>query len=441
MLLGDHQFLVQAPQIFLQMRILLYSLNYAPELIGIGKYNSDFADWLTEHGHEVQTICALPYYPAWKIKEGYSSWSYCIEIVNKVFVYRCPIWIPAHPTGLKRIFHLISFSVSSLPVLLWRVLFWKPDIIFILEPPLFCLPSTLFVAKLARSKVWLHVQDFELDAGFSLNLIPKFLILKTLFSTIESFLMRQTDTVSTISHKMLDRLIEKKVQPEKCFLFPNWVDSHIIYPINSSEKPNLFREKLNISSDKIVCLYSGNIGKKQNLEHIIDVAKHLREYIEITFIIAGEGSEKANIAQKASNLSNVHLLPLQPLKYLNELLNLADIHLLPQLSEAADLVMPSKLQAMFASGRPVIATSKPNNQLSLIIEGRGIVVPPNDVNLMSQAIQALSKDAEQRARFGAYARDYAVTYWDRESVMTNFEFHCMQITECNKPDAILAKGS
>jgi hypothetical protein len=37
---------------------------------------------------------------------------------------------------------------------------------------------------------------------------------------------------------------------------------------------------------------------------------------------------------------------------LNELLNLADIHLLPQNARAADLVMPSKLTGMLASGRP-----------------------------------------------------------------------------------------
>ena len=39
------------------------------------------------------------------------------------------------------------------------------------------------------------------------------------------------------------------------------------------------------------------------------------------------------------------------------LLGMADIHLLPQRADAADLVMPSKLIGMFASGRPVLATA------------------------------------------------------------------------------------
>ena len=63
------------------------------------------------------------------------------------------------------------------------------------------------------------------------------------------------------------------------------------------------------------------------------------------------------------------LLPLQPADRLNELLNLADIHLLPQRADAADLVMPSKLTGMMASGRAVLATASPGTQLATVIDG------------------------------------------------------------------------
>lgn len=411
------------------MRILFYSLNYAPELVGIGKYNSEFASWLTEQGHEVKVICTPPYYPAWSIQEGYSGWRYCKELVDNISIYRCPTWVPNHPSGLKRILHLLSFTVSSFPMLVLHTFHWRPDIIFILEPPFFCLPSALLIGKLAKSKVCLHVQDFELDAGFSFDLVPNFLILKKLLFTIESSLMRKADLVSTISNKMFNLLIKKNVQKEKCLLFPNWVDTRAIFPARNSTVPNLFREKLGILPQQIVCLYSGNIGKKQNIGHIIEVAQRLKKDANITFVIAGEGSEKATIAEKARGLSNVHLLTLQPVKQLNELLNLADIHLLPQSAEAADLVMPSKLQAMFASGRPVITTSDPNTQLSQVVEGRGIVVPPNNIDLLSKAIQTLSQDTEIRLKLGTSARNYAIKHWDREHVMADIEEHFIQLAK------------
>ena len=58
------------------MRILILSLNFSPELTGIGKYNTEMAEWLVGQGHDVHVITAHPYYPQWKVLDGYKSWSY-----------------------------------------------------------------------------------------------------------------------------------------------------------------------------------------------------------------------------------------------------------------------------------------------------------------------------------------------------------------------------
>lgn len=46
------------------MRILLLSLNYAPEPTGIGLYSSGLAPTLAATGHRVSVVCANPHYPA-----------------------------------------------------------------------------------------------------------------------------------------------------------------------------------------------------------------------------------------------------------------------------------------------------------------------------------------------------------------------------------------
>ena len=48
------------------MKILLYGLNFTPELTGIGKYTGELAAWLAARGHAVRVVTAPPYYPAWK---------------------------------------------------------------------------------------------------------------------------------------------------------------------------------------------------------------------------------------------------------------------------------------------------------------------------------------------------------------------------------------
>ncbi|HEY9826628.1 MAG TPA: glycosyltransferase WbuB [Stenomitos sp.] len=406
------------------MRILVYSLNFAPELVGIGKYNADFANWLTKQGHEVQVICAPPYYPTWSVYPGYKSEHYAKQRYRRTTVYRCPIWVPAKPTGLKRILHLLSFAISSLPVLLWRTLAWQPDVIFVLEPPIFCLPSALACASLFDSKVWLHVQDLEIDAGFSLGLVPQSKWFQKLVYGLEGWLLKRTSVISSITDKMLNAIQKKGILPSKCVLFPNWIDTQAVRPLANS---SVFREELGIATKQTVCLYSGNLGNKQGLEILIESARLLQSQSNITFVIAGEGSMKEALIQLSSDLNNIVFLPLQPTHRFNELLNLADIHLLPQSTEAADIVFPSKLKAIFASGRPVIATANAHTQLHDIVKGRGLVVPPGNLEAFSQAIQDLSLDSATRLRLGNAARNYAMAHWERNNIMSNVEFRLLAL--------------
>jgi len=122
-----------------------------------------------------------------------------------------------------------------------------------------------------------------------------------------------------------------------------------------------------------------------------------------------------------ANRPNVTLLPLQPLDRLNDLLNAADIHLLPQRASAADLVMPSRLSAMLASGRPVIATAQPGTQVAQVVEGRGLVVPAEDGAELRAAVLRLVEDKELRLGLGRAAREYAVQHLGKQQVLTQFE--------------------
>ena len=154
------------------MRILIYGLNYAPELTGIGKYTGEMAVWLAERGHEVHVVTAPPYYPAWRIREDYrGTWYRTERAPGQPLVHRTPLYVPEKPTGIKRIVHLVSFMLGSLPVMV-REMFWHPDVVFTVEPTFFCAPLTLFIGKSAGAACWLHVQDFEVDAAFELGLLP-----------------------------------------------------------------------------------------------------------------------------------------------------------------------------------------------------------------------------------------------------------------------------
>ena len=78
--------------------------------------------------------------------------------------------MPARPGGVKRLLHLASFALSSLPSLL-RAAAGRPDVILVVEPALFCAPAAWLAARLCGARAWLHVQDYEVDAAFELGLL------------------------------------------------------------------------------------------------------------------------------------------------------------------------------------------------------------------------------------------------------------------------------
>src|SRR5690606_36531152 len=95
--------------------------------------------------------------------------------------------------------------------------------------------------------------------------------------------------------------------------------------------------------------------------------------------------------------------------------------LLPQRADAADLVMPSKLGGMLATGRPVVAGAHAGTQVAMAVADCGIVVPPDDGAAMAAALQLLAVDSARRAQLGAVARQKALAEWDRDGILGRLE--------------------
>lgn len=425
------------------MRILICGINFSPEPVGVGRYTGEMACWLASRGHEVRVVTAPAHYPQWRVLPGFQAWKYrrerhpvrsAAEWTNpnldsspaKMEVFRCPTWVPRAPRGVARLLHLASFGLSSLPAMLWQVA-WRPDAVLFIEPTLFCSAQALLVAFCSGAKTWLHVQDFEVDAAFDLGDLSSSRW-RSLALAVERKLLSRIDRVSTISARMLDRLTSKGVHPSRCELFPNWVDTTVIYPL---PLPSPLRREMGIAEHTIVALYSGSLGKKQGLELLEVAARRLSTHSHLRFIFCGDGSYRHAFVEEVKDLPNVSLLPLQPAERLNDLLNLADIHLLPQRADAADLVMPSKLTGMMASGRAIVATAHPGTQLSATLEGRGIVTRPGDVSAFVSALLLLAENRDLRIRMGEEARKYAVRHLEREEILLRFERSLMQI--CGYP--------
>ena len=411
------------------LKILLYSLNFAPELTGIGKYTGEMAAWLAARGHQVRVVTAPPYYPNWSVGAGYSGRAWRHEHWQGVEVWRCPLWVPARPDGVKRLLHLASFALSSLPVML-RQLVWRPDVVWVVEPPLFCAPTAWVLARLAGAKAWLHIQDYEVDAAFDLGLLKGRWIQRAV-QAAEHWLLQRFDAVSTISQQMLTRAEAKGVAAHRLVAFPNWVDVASF----ASADAQAYRRELGLASDAVVALYSGNMGRKQGLEVLAQAARLCAgpqpETKRLWFVFCGNGVGRSELVAQCNGLARVLFLDLQPANRLPDLLAMADIHLLPQRADAADLVMPSKLTGMLASARPVVTTAHAGTELAYVVTGCGLLAPPENPRALADAVLALAANAPWREQLGSAGRAYAALHMDREAVLQRFE---KSLTDSARPD-------
>ena len=390
---------------FEMKKIIIHAMNFYPEMIGAGKYTGELAFHLSASGHTVEVITAPPHYPGWKVEKPYRAFAYRRENLRGLRIWRCPILTFGHVPGLWRALPPISFALLALPLAFFRVLWSRPDVVICVEPTIFSAPAVFLAARLIGARTILHVQDLEIDAAFAVGKL-RANWLRWLGLKLERAMIQLSDRVVTISRKMQEALIHKGARHARTSVLRNWVDLSAIFPLDDGTR-NAYRQELTLAG-KCVVLYAGHIGAKQGLDILLECAELCADAKHLHFVICGEGPLKRELVARYGECANVSFLRLQPVERLNELLNLADIHVLAQGREVTDLVRPSKLAGMLASGRPVVATVEPGTELGQLLANVGVLTPPGDAASLAHAIRCIQPDALQR--MGAKSRRLSVQF-------------------------------
>lgn len=401
------------------MKILLISLNYSPELTGIGKYNGEMLEKLHKCGIEVEAIVAPPYYPEWRVNQQYKSYLYKKEFVNGINITRCPLYVPSKVTTIKRLLHLSTFAVSSSIALLAKFIKSKPDVIFLVQPTLFCAPATLLFSKLFGVKTVMHIQDFEVDAMFGLGMVSEGKVARIVRRT-ESWLMKKFDLISSISYSMLENAERKGVDKSKLLFFPNWADTSFVTPETDG---SALRKSWGVAETDKVVLYAGNIGQKQGLEIVIESAKSFENDKSVKFVFVGAGAYVDTLKElaKASGLDNVYFKPLQDWENVPAMLSMADVHLVVQKKGAADAVLPSKLTNILSAGGHALVTAEESTELGKIEQANPDIYtrvePENTKDFIAGLKNVLVKDTSKP---NVIARNYALKNLDINNIIERF---------------------
>ena len=402
-------------------KITIIGINYFPEDSAIGLYTTQTAENLVRKGYQVTVITGFPYYPQWEIQEKYKSKPYFIrETINGVNVLRCRQYVPVYPTFFKRILHLITFTLGSFANL-FRVS--SPDLVISIVPFTSSILLGWFLKLRYRSKLWVHVQDFEFDAALQTGVSSKGKGIYSFLFKIEKWLFSKANVSSTISDSMLIRL-GTKTKSEKFFL-PNWIYENNINPETAVQHKYFTSNKKNI-------LYSGNIGYKQDWNTFIKFCKDLDDS-KYEVIIVGDGAKKAWLLEQIKKIKIVSCYPPVEYEELSSLLCSADLHVLFQNSNVIDTVMPSKILGMMASGKPSLVLGSKESEVKRIFENSkaGLFFNNYSKNLINKLDELMNNPLECK-KMGKAARKFVVSNFSKEEVLCRMTLKVESLLRSNQ---------
>jgi colanic acid biosynthesis glycosyl transferase WcaI len=397
------------------MKVLILSINYWPEVTGIGAFTTYRAEYLAAAGHHVEVCTTFPYYPEWKIPPGYAGKLAASEERNGVRIFRSCAYIPNPATPLKRILHEATFIATCMIRAIARK---QPDLLLVVSPPLGLAVNAILLSRLWRIPFVFDVEDLQPDSAAELNMLPSW-ALRFLYK-VEKAAYRHAALVTTLTNGMRRRILDKGVPAEKVELVEARVDD-TLFGIQLREG-HAFRRRHGLD-DTFIVTHSGNMGVKQGLDVIVDAAALNRSDHSMQFLFVGDGAVRRRIQRRVAELElqNVRFLPLLDAEDFRGLLAASDVCLVTQQKSVSESAFPSKVVTYFAAGRPVIASVNPDSEIAqtIVESGAGKIVPPEDGLALLTTIRQLQ--GEDLREYRRNAREYASRRWSSARILGHLE--------------------
>jgi colanic acid biosynthesis glycosyl transferase WcaI len=357
--------------------------------------------------------------------------------MNGVQLYRCWCYVPAVVTTLRRIAHELSFCVLSA----LRILFLpRADVYVVVSPPLALGFFAWLVVALKRSRFVFHVQDLQPDAAVGLGMLKRGGLVRGLYA-LERLAYAKAAVVSGISTGMMAAFREKGVPAERRAMLPNWLREGPPASRTATIR-SAARTRFGVPDAALLAIYAGNLGKKQSLEILGEVAGMLAaapaaQNPEVRLIIAGDGAGRADLekALRASTFAGVQLLPLLSDEDYAALLAAADVALITQAAGTGQFFFPSKLLSVLAAGLPVLAVADDNSELAAAVRegGFGCTVSPGDARGLTAALQNAATSRELLQTWAA--RTSWVQKFARDRLLARFEEALLAVAAADRAAA------
>ncbi|MEG2917973.1 MAG: glycosyltransferase family 4 protein [Clostridium sp.] len=388
-------------------KLLVYAHYFYPDVASTGQILTELCEGLKKD-FDVVVICAVPSYGG-VVAEEYNKKTLYYEKYNGMDLVRVRVCDFDKKNKLSRIKNILGYFFNAI-IATFKV--GKIDIVFsISQPPILggILGSIGKIIK--RAKYVYNIQDFNPEQTEAIN-YAKSKAVVNLTRFIDKSSCRMSDDIIVVGRDMkatLENRFNNKKVPNH-HVINNWIDENEIYPLDKDHpKVQEFKATYGLK-DKIVIMYSGNIGLYYDLENIIKVIGKFSKETNVVFAFVGDGTMKDNLETyvKENHLQNVTFIPYQPKDDLIYSLNAADVHLVTNQKGIKGVSVPSKVYGVMATGKSVLAVLEKGSEAEIIIKECqcGVVVEPQDYKGIEGAIRSFIEGQIDIDRMGYGGREY-----------------------------------
>ncbi len=355
-------------------------------------------------GAEVSVHTCPPHYPDGVVRDGYSNGIRARHDQDGIAVSRS--WVlPAANRGVgRRLLDHASFAASAVGTAAFA---GRADVVVAETPPLLLAAAGPLYARLRGARLVLHVSDLWPDSVVALGAVesPRAIAAAR---ALERHAYRRAVRVVVPTRGMERELGGRAEAAGKVRRIPPAVD------LGSFAAPPLRR------SGPLRVLYAGTVGMAQGLRTLVEAADRVgAERVQVT--IAGAGAEIEAVREAAARVANVRVLGAVGVDAVPALYRDADVAAVllrdrPIFRDA----LPTKTFEAMAAGRPLLLSAA-GEAAELVSDAEaGVVVPPEDVDALADAMSGLAAmpEAELRAigargvaRVAGFARPAMVAAW------------------------------
>lgn len=396
------------------MKVVLASLNYAPEPTGIAPYSAGLASGLAARGHEVEVLTTFPHYPQWAHGDDVSWRARSTE--DGVAVTRMRHYVPGRPEGVRRVLSEMSFGARLLSSR------FGADVVIAVSPALFATASLARLRRVGRGRepaLGVVVQDLY---GPGLEQIHGHVSRQArAVAQLEASTLRAADGISVIHDRFKDVICGRMgVPPNRVVVNRNWTHIAQAPEFDRAE----VRSRLGWSPDEVVVLHTGAMGEKQGLDTVVAAARLAdADHSAVRFVLVGDGSQRSRLKESAAGVTSINFLdPLASDDYAPTL-GAADVLLVNEKPGVVETAVPSKLTSYFSTGRPVLAAADLQGTTAYEVNASraGVRIDPGKPDLLLRAALDLGGDADRAAEIGSHGPTYCAQTLDQELILDGYE--------------------